>query len=377
MEREPKINILFVLIQVRPGGSEKIVLDLTRNLDRSKFNIYLAFFLNGALEKDFRETCQGVFSIRKKDGFDLIAMLRISRIIEEKHIDVINAHHYMPFFYSYLGSKILHKRKLFYTEHSVPEVESILLSKHKYLFSLMLRKTDGVIGVSREIADTFKKAFPRYSERIQSIFNGLDVDRFVTSIDRNEIRSKWGILPEHFVIGTIANFRKVKNHACLIRAFNRLSATYPHVRLILVGKGYPEDKENSEEEVRYLIQVNGLQERVILTGYQEDIPGLLKTFDVFCLPSFSEGLPVSVLEAMAAGVPVVGSDVRGIREVISQEVTGLMFPSDDDGALAQTLKRLIEKHELCDALTRQAFAYVSQTHGLGQWVSAYEGLFQL
>jgi glycosyltransferase involved in cell wall biosynthesis len=231
------------LIQVSTGGAERVVLDLARNLDRSKFNIHLAFFFAGALEKDFREVCHGVFRIPREDGFDLFAMWHLSRIIAEKHIDVVNAHHYMPFFYSYLGCKILHKRKLIYTEHSVAEVESILSGKHKNLLSLMLRNTDGVVGVSREIAETLKKVFPRYSKKIYSIVNGLDVDRFVTSIDRNKVRSRWGILPEHFVIGTVANFRKVKNHACLILAFNRLSAAYPHARLLLVGEGTPMTKK--------------------------------------------------------------------------------------------------------------------------------------
>jgi len=377
LEKERKINLLFVLIQLNPGGSEKIVLELARNLDRSKFNIHLAFFLNGPLERNFKEICQGVFRIPKKNGFDLFAMLKLSKIIQNNHIDVINAHHYMPFVYSYLGTKVLHKKKLIYTEHSVPEVELVLGGKHKHLFSLMLRNTDGVVGVSKEIAETLKKSFPRYSERIQSIVNGLDVDRFAISVDRNKLRSKWGILPVHFVIGNIANFRNVKNHACLIRAFSRLSNIYPYIRLVLAGKGYPEDKENSEEEVRYLIEKFNLQDRVILTGFQEDIPNILHIFDVFCLPSFSEGLPGSILEAMAASVPVVGSNVRGIKEVIDHGNTGLLFRTDDDKGLADLMEKLIKDLKLRNRLSKNGFSFVTKYHSLDKWILKYEELFQL
>jgi len=377
MERSKgKINILFVVIQLAVGGSERVVLELTKNLDRSLFNVSVAFFSDGALRKSFNEVCQEIFCISKKKRFDPNAMLQISRIIRDRHIDVINAHHYMPFFYSFLGSKVLNRRRLIYTEHSVPEVEAILASKHKHFCNLMLRKTDAVVGVSSEIAESFRKAFTIHSEKIKSVINGLDVDRFVTSIDRNELKSKWGILPEHLLIGTVANFRKVKNHACLIRAFYRLSPIYPQIRLMLVGKGYPGDAENSEEDVRHLIHMYNLHDRVLLTGYRDDIPSILHMFDVFCLPSFSEGLPVGILEAMAARVPVVGSNVRGIREVISPQRTGLLFPSDDEIGLSEVLERLIENQDLRNELSNNAFVFVSQTHGIKQWVSAYEDLFK-
>lgn len=248
-----KISVLFILIQVSTGGAERVVLDLARNLDRSRFNIYVAFFLDGALQKNFREVCQEVFDIGKNNGFDFGAMLQIAKIIRSRHIDVINAHHYMPFFYSYLGSKLLSRRRLIYTEHSVPEVEGISSSLHRRICNAMLHGADAVIGVSKEITETFKEVFPTYSRKIVNISNGVDVERFTVHIERDKVRGEWGLLPEHFVIGTVANFRKVKNHTCLIRAFHRLSILYPHVRLVLVGRGYPDDTENSEEEIRRLI----------------------------------------------------------------------------------------------------------------------------
>jgi glycosyltransferase involved in cell wall biosynthesis len=168
----------------------------------------------------------------------------------------------------------------------------------------------------------------------------------------------------------------VKNHTCLIRAINILKTTYPQIRLVLVGRGYPGDIENSEEEILNIIRTLGMEHRVILTGYREDIPELLKSFDVFCLPSFSEGLPVSVLEAMAAGIPVVGSDVRGIKEVISDDETGLLFPSNNVEALALSLECLVNSCPLREALKHKAFRFVVENHGVKAWVSRYEELFQ-
>jgi len=375
MELERKINLLFVLIKVNMGGAERIVLDLVQMIDRSKFNIYLAYFEEGILVEDFRRICKETFCITKRSGFDPYAMFRIASIINKYSIDVINAHHYLPFFYSYLGSRVLHNRKLIYTEHSVPEVMTILTSKHNKIFRYMLRNIDRVIGISKEIGETFKNAYPKYSEKIQIIVNGVDVDRFTTNFNREDLRLKWGILPEHFVIGTVANFRKVKNHACLIRAVHQLSVSYPQLRVLLVGQGFAGDSENSECDVIELINLYGLQQKVIMTGYQKDIPNVLKTFDVFCLPSFSEGLPVSVLEAMAARVPVVASNVRGIKEVVSLNKTGVLFPSDNDNELAKSIEGLMRDVSVRESISIHAYDYVRKEHGLKQWVKAYERLF--
>ena len=377
MESAGRINILFVLIQVAMGGTERIVLDLARKIDRTRFNIYMAYFNDGAMRKDFEGICQGTFRIPKKSGLDPIAMKRISNIIKENQIDVINAHHYMPFFYSFPGSRILHRKKLIYTEHSVFEVEKILSSKHRKVLSFMMPYANSVIGVSREIGETFKNAYPKYSDKIRVIVNGVDVDRFNITVERNRLRADWGLSPDNFVIVTVANFRRVKNHACLIRALNLLYTSHPQIRLLLVGQGFPQDEENSEVQVRDLINMYGLQEKVVFTGFQNDIPSMLKISDVFCLPSFSEGLPVGVLEAMAAKIPVVGSDVKGINEIVSQDDTGLLFSSNDENSLAHALERLIKDPTLRDLISRNAYEYVSNEHGLLQWVAAYEGLFEI
>jgi glycosyltransferase involved in cell wall biosynthesis len=368
--------VLFVQIQLHAGGSEKIVLELARHLDRSRFNIYSVSFSGGALEKSFSETCNGVFRIEKKNGFDPGALLKISRLIRENRIDVVNAHHYMPFFYSYPGAKMFHRRRLIYTEHSVPEVEGICSSMHRHLGNLMFHQTDAIVGVSEEIAERFKSAFPGHGGKTVTIPNGIDVKRFAACARRGRMRSEWGFLPEDFVIGCVANFRGVKNHLCLLRAFRLLSAAYSHLRLVLVGRGYPNDAENTEDQVKRYVRENHLDDRVLFTGYREDIPEILDSLNIFCLPSFSEGLPVSILEAMAARVPVVGSNVQGIREVLFPERTGLLFPPDDPDALARTMERLMKQSELRRDLSEHAFRYVCETHGLARWVATYEHLFE-
>ena len=130
------------------------------------------------------------------------------------------------------------------------------------------------------------------------------------------------------------------------------------------------------DEVKDLIHRLRLDDKVVMAGYREDVRQVLSNFDVFCLPSFSEGLPMSVLEAMAANVAVVGSDVRGNREALSHGETGLLFPSNDDGALSRALDDLVTNGGLRTALREKAFTFVSSVHGVDRWVSSYEHLFR-
>ena len=105
------INLLYVLPQLGAGGSERVVLDLARNLDRSSFKVNVAYFNPGLLVDSFKEAGAELFHIPKKQGFDAAAMWQIAGIVKNKHISIINAHHYMPFFYSFIGAKIINRRK--------------------------------------------------------------------------------------------------------------------------------------------------------------------------------------------------------------------------------------------------------------------------
>ena len=365
---------MFVVFQLVAAGSERVVLDLAKGLNPDQFEIYLTAFNGGVLEAPLREVCKDIFFVQKSKRFDLSAMLQIAKIVRDNRIDVVNAHHYMPCFYSFLGTRILNQKKLIYTEHSVPEVEKVASGIHRKIFNRMLFRMNAVVGISGEITVRFKELYPRHADKFHEILNGVDIEKFQQREARDDTRNHWGLSNDHFVVGMVANFRKVKNHACLVRATARLKDDYPKLRLLLVGTGFPGDPENTEKEVRELIRELGLQDRAILAGYQENIPEMLSAFDMFCLPSFSEGLPVSLLEAMAAGVPVIGSRVRGIVEVVKDEISGLLFDSNDDFMLAEGLSKMIDDPGFSKQIAVQAFDFVKSKHGLNNWLKSTSNL---
>lgn len=359
-----KTRVLFVVLQLDAGGSERVVYDLARSLDPDKFEVFVAAFKGGVLADPLKRICKELYFIEKKSGLDFTAMFKLVNIIKNNCIDVVNAHHYMPCFYSFLGTRVLNGKKLIYTEHSVPEVEEVAGCIHGKLLNWMLYRINAVVGVSRAITEKFREKYPCHTEKFHEILNGVDFDKFRENGARDEVRSSWGLDKEHFVVGTVANFRKVKNHACLVRAAGRLKASHPQLRLFLVGTGFPGDSENSEDEIWALVHELGIQDRVVFAGYQENIPEMLSALDAFCLPSLSEGLPVSLLEAMAAGVPVIGSEVKGIVEVVKDGKTGFLFSSNSDAELSYVLKNILDSPGIAKQLVDDALMFVNDEHNI-------------
>jgi glycosyltransferase involved in cell wall biosynthesis len=144
---------------------------------------------------------------------------------------------------------------------------------------------------------------------------------------------------------------------------------------MLVGRGFDNDPEGSEEDIKQFIHNNSLNGNVMLTGYRTDIPELLAVMDVFCLTSLNEGLPISIIEAMASGLPIVGTDVHGIKNIVEHGENGFLVGPTDEPGLFEALRKL-----LFDSKTSLMFGKASQRiagdrYSLDRCVSRYQDLF--
>jgi len=205
---------------------------------------------------------------------------------------------------------------------------------------LLLSRRDRVIGVGAAVRQALidNEGIPR--NRVGVLYNGIDVDAFAASADRAEARASLGAAPDDFVILQVARLDYLKDHATALRALARIVAKVPRARLVLVGDG-PE-RSAIELQARRL-NVHG---QVCLLGTRKDVVRLLPGADAYMLTSVSEGIPLTVLEAMAAGLPVVGTDVGGMSEVVADGTTGLLAPVKDDSALAECILRLAVNPQL-------------------------------
>jgi glycosyltransferase involved in cell wall biosynthesis len=370
-----RIGVLFVMIQMAMGGSERLILNLVRNLDRRIFRPSIAWFAEGRVLPEFQELGVPLHGIPKRRRFDWTTMRRLAAIIRTHQIDVVNAHHFMPCFYAYYGTKIANRARLVYTEHSEADVLAAR-GRWQTIGGCMLRASDVAIGISPRVSQTLQSHFGLNPRSIHTIENGVDVRVFGDgAIDRDILRQQLGFSAQDVIIGTVANFRRNKNHVFLLKAFNEVAQRRPDVKLVLVGQGFPGDPENSEQEIARFIQSVGLSRSVRMLGYRSDVHDLLRMLDVFCLVSYKEGLPLSLIEAMASGLPVVGTDIEGIRAVVEPETNGLLASPDDIPGLVSALHRLAADPALRQRMGQAARRRATEKYSLTRCVQETQDLF--
>lgn len=369
-------NILFVIPQLDRGGSETLVYDIATRLDKSMFNVSLAYFHfygNEKFRKAFQEKGIRLHEVWMSSSADFSAMRTMARVIRENDIHLVNAHHFISMVYSFYACKLVGRRKLVYTEHSSWEVGNVPL-KWRMACRLLSGQLDNVIGVSDDVTKTLKASLYLKDEGAVTIRNGVSLSNG-GSREPGSVRREFGLSDSMKVIAMVANFRKVKNHILLLKGFRELLGELDGVRLLLIGQGYAHDPEGSEVELRRYIEESGLSGKVIFTGYRSDVMDLLSIADVFCLTSYREGLPISMLEAMSCSLPVVGTNVPGIRDVVRHGKNGFLVEADDSVAVKDSLLRILTDNQIRRDFGSESRKIVLESYSLDQCARNYQDLF--
>lgn len=232
------------------------------------------------------------------------------------------------------------------------------------------RKSDLIVAVSTPLRHHLIEQAHIPEAKVIVLRNGIDTDRFSPGERSRVLRSTFGIAADVPLVGCIARLDPVKNHAMLLASFKRVTATLPYARLILVGDG----------PLRHALQTLaadlGLSRVVIFAGAFPDAQSLYRDLDAFVLASFAEGTSISVLEAMASGVPVVATAVGGNPDLLANGTCGLLVPSGDSAALADAVIRLLRDADLRVKLADAGRARATSTFSQASMVLTYEGLYR-
>ena len=208
------------------------------------------------------------------------------------------------------------------------------------------------------------------ADRFAVVPSGIDRERFVRARVLGKQQPDWfGCPPEALVVGSVGWLTDIKGHEYLIEAAAKLKPDFPSLHLVIVGGG------DRRDALLRLAESVGLRDAVHLLGHRDDIEICLAGMDLFVLPSLNEGMGRALIEAMAAGLPVIASRVGGIPAVISHEHTGLLVPSGDAGALAEALRRLLDRPEWAKQLGAAASRSVDSRYGSASMVHAIESIF--
>lgn len=245
--------------------------------------------------------------------------------------------------------------------------------KHNAVRRLLIPFIDCQVPVSLDLQRWLKTVVGVPDRKNRLINNGVDTDQFKPCAGGSLATPMWDVPPGSFVIGTVARLQDVKNHAGLIDAFIKLQARLPEararLRLVIVGDG-PLRTSIAEK-----IAAAGIADVVWLPGARTDIAQIMQTFSVFALSSIAEGMPVTLLEAMATGLPIVSTSVGGIPDLVLENSTGQLVPPNDPDAMAGAMAAYVNQPELARQHGRAGRERIQRHYSIDAMLSGYIGLY--
>lgn len=274
----------------------------------------------------------------------LRSVFALVRLMRRERFDVLHAHTPVAALLGRIAARIAGVPLVLYTAHGFyfhDEMPAWKRRLHVTLEWLGGRLTDFLFTQSAEDAEAAIRLGIARAESVLAIGNGVSVARFDPVLqDGAALRRQLGIPLTAIIVGIVGRLVREKGYAEFLRAAETLGTQYPNVYFLVVGERLASDHDAAIDEELSRAQ-RQLGERLILAGMREDMPAVLATMDIFCLPSYREGMPRTIIEAMMMAKPVVATNIRGSREEVVPEVTGLLVPTRDANALAQALERLM------------------------------------
>ncbi len=366
-----RIRIGYVLHVMQVAGAETLVAETIRRLGRAIDPVIFCLDDVGALGEIMRSEGTEVLAMGRRAGVDFRVVWRLARHVRSRHLDVLHAHQYTPFFYGALAAKLAGVgTRVILTEHGrhYPDVVS---ARRRLVNRLVLsRFADRITAVCAFSASGLSESDGFPLDRIEVIRNGVDLDRYQRPRDRQTLRRALGLHAARRYVATVARFHPVKDHHTLLHAFAQVCSIIDDVDLLLVGDG------PLRGELQRLAQTLGIGERVQFLGVRADVPDILAAVDLFALSSVSEAASITLLEAMAAGIPLVVTDVGGNPEIVRQGIDGLLTPSGDATAMATAMRRLLEDRTRAGRMGRQAAERVRVLYRIGGTVDQYRRVYQ-
>jgi glycosyltransferase involved in cell wall biosynthesis len=333
-----KINLLHIIPTLQIGGAEKQVVTLLKHIDKKKYSVTLCCLHHGGpLKKELEDEDVEIVILGMRLRYIAVSLYKLIRLMRKNSVQIVHTHLYTDHVWGRVAALIAGVPVIVTTEHG----RGLWKKRRHLLFERIANRfTDMKIAVSEDIRQIRIKREHASPDRIVTIMNAINTDEFIVSDGiRNAKRKEVRIKGDEFVIGTVARLDPDKAIDILLDAVLRVSEKTERVKCLLVGDGGLRRRlENYTERI-------GLAGKVIFTGARTDIAALLSVMDIYVNSSHREGISVSLLESMAAGKPVVATEVGGNPEIINDNSVGILVPANNAEALAGAVNMLLHDKE--------------------------------
>jgi len=365
-------KVLLLVSTSSFAGVERFVVELSKSLQKTRYIPIIGIIRNRHNPSDALQVAAQESHLQKhvfeSDGrFDVRLSPRLQLFIREHKIDLIHSHQYKANFMAVLvanktATPIITTCHLY--DHNK---RNLKLKAYYWIDKLLLSRFDYVAATSEEIKTEILKRSPR-GMGVTVVNNGVDMNRFQRLNKRESLRTSLGIKPDSTVVGMVARLDKQKNHSLLLNSAVQILERFPNTVFLVIGDGPLKDRLKQQS-----INLN-IERHVLFTGARNDIPALLSVMNIFVLPSLDEGLPLAMLEAMAALLPVVVTPVGSIPKVVQHDYSGLII-ENNPRSLSDAILSLLTDPQKAARLAENGYNVVKEHFTNERMARAYVHIY--
>jgi lipopolysaccharide/colanic/teichoic acid biosynthesis glycosyltransferase len=339
--------------------AKKLLLPLIDRLVAEGYQVYIACS-DGRYARELAGKGYRVFTVPIGRQISPLANARalwhLYRLMRRERFDIVHVHTPVAAALGRVAAWMARVPIVIYTAHGFyfhDDMRRWLKQPIIWVEKLLGKITDLTFTQSQEDAITAAREGISEEGRVVRIGNGVDIERFIMPPANDGVRMELGLSQQDKIVGFVGRLVREKGLLELIEAVKEVAKVLPDTRLVLVGETLDGDRDQkAKQALRQAIEQDGLQDRVVFTGFVEDIPRVMAAIDLFVLPSYREGMPRTIIEAMACGKPVVATNIRGCREEVVHGVTGMLVPVKDAASLAEAMKSVLSNPDLAQEMGR-------------------------
>lgn len=363
---EPRIRVVYLAHAFMVGGAEEMVLNLVRYLPERFEPAVVCIHEAGPIGEEIRQTGAPLSVLGLNPGLQRpFDVLRLRDFLHESAPTIVHTFLLTGSLYGRFAAMMANVPIVIGTEVNIYQNKRPWHAKAE---KWLMRRSDAVVASAESVRDFYLKQVSGDPSKVDVIYNAVDWQQLQTTMTPQELRHSVGVPLDVPVAGIIARLTEQKAHRVLFEALAHNPAL-ANLHLIVVGDG------DLREELRGRVESLGIRRRVHFLGARRDLGNILAAIDVFVMPSFWEGLPLSLVLAMGAGLPVVATRVAGIPEVVEDGVSGFLVAPGDVTALGNALARVINDEGLRARVGEAARAFVRPRFGVDGYIASVTALY--
>lgn len=368
-------KILYLIENLKIGGAEQLLLTTVKYLNRHKFYpVVYCLCEKGEIGQEIERLGIRVEALNERTNLWNFTLVRkIRHVLKAERPDILHTHLFYANYFGRLSAILAGKPVVVITEHGTHS--NFKCFYHHWIDFILSFFTSKIIAVSKAVKEYLASHTLIPENKITVIYNAVDFERFdsASGLDKATIRKQFGFAEHDFLVGCISNLAPWKGQLVLLQAIADSKNRFPpNLKLCIVGR----DPIGFQNQLKTFAQEKGIGENVYFLGERRDIPAILKMLDIFVFPSLTEGLGISLLEAMYMGLPSIASKTEGILEIVDDNENGVLVPCADHRALAEKIALLSQDKERLSKLGSNAREKVKRCFNADSYAHKLESLYE-